>query len=56
MYHATGKNTVNNTDGFHLLELVSSRDLKNWTRHGDREAFIPSFPDRRGRLRHGPDV
>ena len=44
MYHATGKNTVNNTDGFHLLELVSSRDLKNWTRHGDREAFIPLSP------------
>ena len=40
MYHATGKNTINNTDGFHLLELVSSRDLKNWTRQGDREAFI----------------
>lgn len=44
MYHATGKNTINNTDGFHLVELVSSRDLKNWTRQGDRAAFIPLSP------------
>ena len=44
MYHATGKNTVNNTDGFHLIELVSSRDLKNWTRQGDRKAFISPSP------------
>ena len=44
MYHATGKNTINNTDGFHLVELVSSRDLKNWARQGDRKAFIPLSP------------
>ncbi len=44
MYHSTGKNTVNNTDGFHLIELVSSRDLKNWIRQGNREAFIPLSP------------
>jgi hypothetical protein len=44
MYHAVGKNTINNTDGFHLIELVSSRDLKNWIRQGDREAFIPLSP------------
>jgi len=44
MYHATGKNTVNNTDGFHVVELVSSRDLKNWTRQGNRKAFIAPSP------------
>ena len=44
MYHSMGKNTINNTDGFHLVELVSSRSLKNWTRQGDRKAFIPSSP------------
>ena len=44
MYHSTGQNTVNNTDGFHVIELASSRNLRNWTRQGDRKAFIPPSP------------
>lgn len=44
MYHATGKNTIRNTDGFHIIELVSSRDLDKWTRQDDRRAFIPPSP------------
>ena len=31
MYHATGKvHNYPNTDGFHLVQLVTSRDLKTW--------------------------
>jgi len=45
MYHAVGRvPALNNTDGFHVLELVSSRDLKHWTRQGDRQAFIAPSP------------
>ncbi|MEZ6045169.1 MAG: hypothetical protein R3C11_06225 [Planctomycetaceae bacterium] len=46
-YHATGPiPNYPNTDGFHLIQLVSSRDLKNWKRHGNRETFIgPSHID-----------
>ena len=44
LYHSTGKNTMSNTDGFHVVQLVSSRDLKNWTRQGDRKAFIAPSP------------
>ena len=41
MYHAVGRvPAINNTDGFHVVELVSSRDLKHWTRQGDRHGFI----------------
>jgi hypothetical protein len=29
-----------NTDGFHVAELASSRNLKDWSRLGDRQAFI----------------
>ena len=29
-----------NTDGFHEVQLVCSRDLKNWKRLGDRQPFI----------------
>jgi hypothetical protein len=45
MYHAVG-NVPNypNTDGFHLVQLACSRDLKNWRRLGDREAFIGPSP------------
>ncbi len=40
MYHAVGRvPALNNTDGFDVVELVSSRDLKHWTRQGDRQAF-----------------
>ena len=41
MYHATGPVLNNsNTDGFHLVQLAMSRDLKHWKRLGDREPFI----------------
>ncbi len=45
MYHAAG-NVPNypNTDGFHLLQLACSRDLKNWQRLGDRKEFIGPSP------------
>jgi hypothetical protein len=41
MYHATGKQpNYPNTDGFHLVELTCSRDLKTWKRLGERQAFL----------------
>src|SRR5262249_689688 len=41
MYHATGPEpNYPNTDGFHLIQLTSSRDLKSWQRLGDRETFL----------------
>ena len=41
MYHATGReHNYPNTDGFHLVQLVVSRDLKTWTRVGDRQPFL----------------
>ena len=40
-YHATGPvPNYPNTVGFHLVKLVSSRDLKNWDRVGNRATFI----------------
>ena len=33
-----------NTDGFHLVQLACSRDLKNWKRLGDRQPFIGASP------------
>ena len=48
VYHATGK-LKTNTDGFHLIQLACSRDLKKWTRLGDRQPFIGPSPV-------GPDV
>ena len=41
VYHSTGALPEGNTDGFHLIQLVSSRDLKTWRRLGDRQPFIP---------------
>ncbi|MCH7686486.1 MAG: hypothetical protein IH899_07370, partial [Planctomycetes bacterium] len=45
MFHSTG-NVPNypNTDGFHIIQLTCSRDLRNWTRLGDRAAFIGPSP------------
>ncbi len=43
VYHATGK-LKRNTDGFHLIQLACSRDLKKWTRLGDRQPFIGPSP------------
>ncbi|MEZ6060625.1 MAG: hypothetical protein R3C19_09705 [Planctomycetaceae bacterium] len=48
VYHATGKHE-NNTDGFHLIQLACSRDLRQWQRLGDRRPFIGPSPV-------GPDV
>ena len=43
-YH-TG-NVDENSDGFHHVQLLCSRDLHNWVRLGDRQAFIgPSEVD-----------
>jgi hypothetical protein len=45
MFHSTG-NVPNypNTDGFHIIQLTCSRDLRNWTRLGNRKAFIGPSP------------
>lgn len=43
VYHATGK-LKSNTDGFQLIQLACSRDLKKWTRLGDRQPFIGPSP------------
>jgi len=48
VYHATGK-LKSNTDGFHLIQLACSRDLRKWTRLGDRQPFIGPSPV-------GPDI
>jgi hypothetical protein len=41
MYYATGPSADGtNTDGFHLVQLACSRDLKNWKRLGDCRPFI----------------
>lgn len=44
VYHATGKIPVANTDGFHLIQLRSSRDLRDWQHAGDRQTFIGPSP------------
>ena len=40
MFHSTGPVPSGNTDGFHLVQLVSSRDLRTFKRAGDRQPFI----------------
>ncbi len=45
LYHAVARvPNYPNTVGFHLVQLVSSRDLKTWKRLGDRKPFIGSSP------------
>lgn len=44
VYHATGKIPIGNTDGFHLIQLSSSRDLQTWRPAGNRQAFIGPSP------------
>lgn len=44
VYHATGRIPEGNTDGFHLIQLIASRDLVTWTRLGDRKTFIGPSP------------
>ena len=47
LYHAVGKEPrYPNTEGFQLIQLACSRDLKHWTRLGERKPFIG--PSRRG--------
>ena len=45
MFHSTG-NIPNhsNTDGFHVIQLTCSRDLRHWRRLGNRKAFIGPSP------------
>ncbi len=47
MFHSTGRvPNYPNTDGFDLIQLAFSRDLKSWTRLGDRQPFLgPSRTD-----------
>lgn len=44
VFHCTGKSPTGDTDGFHLIELACSRDLRSWQRLGDRDAFIGPSP------------
>jgi hypothetical protein len=44
VYHATGNLPTANTDGFHLIQLAASRDLRTWQRLGDRQTFIGPSP------------
>jgi len=45
MFHSTGPvPNYPNTDGFHVIQLTCSRDLRNWTRLGNRETFIGPSP------------
>lgn len=48
VYYPTGQALPDrkNTDGFHLIQLAMSRDLTEWKRLGERQAFIgPSRVD-----------
>ncbi len=42
MYHPCGQSLPSraNTDGFHLIQLAMTRDLKHWKRLGNRMPFI----------------
>ena len=45
MFHHVGRNpTGRNHDGFHHVQLASSRDMYTWQRQGKRQAFIDSSP------------
>ena len=48
VYHATGKIPIGNTDGFHLVQLRSSRNLQTWQHVGDRQTFIGPSPVKGG--------
>ena len=48
VYHATGKIPIGNTDGFHLVQLRSSRNLQTWQHVGDRKTFIGPSPVKGG--------
>jgi len=45
LFHSVGKPPrYPNTEGFHLVQLACSRDLKTWQRLGDRKPFIGPSP------------
>ena len=46
VYHSAGMapGSTDNTDGFHLVQLACSRDLRSWLRLGDRRPFIGPSP------------
>jgi hypothetical protein len=46
IFYPTGQSlpSKRNADGFHLLQLGMTRDLKTWHRLGNREAFIGPSP------------
>ncbi len=50
LYYPTGTclPAKNNTDGFHEIQLVMSRDLEHWVRLGERKPFIPPSDTRNG--------
>lgn len=43
-FHQSGPTPIGNQDGFHHVELVTSRDLEHWTPVADRAVFIPNAP------------
>ncbi len=43
-YHTTGKLPTVNTEGFHLIQLINSRDVRTWQRLGDWRPFIELSP------------
>jgi len=43
-YHAGRAWEGRNHDGFHHVQLTSSRDMRHWQRLGDRKPFIDSSP------------
>ena len=53
-FHHTG-DVDENSDGFHLVQLTCSRDLRHWERLGERRPFIGPSRVGFGRLRSDPD-
>jgi len=43
-FHQSGPTPIGNQDGFHHVELVTSRDLEYWAPVTDRAVFIPNAP------------
>jgi hypothetical protein len=49
MFHSIGPvANYPNSYGFHIIQLVSSRDLKKWQRCGERQPFIAPSPKEAG--------
>ena len=40
-FHSSGPTPIGNSDGFHMVEMVSTRDLRQWHRVAGRKIFIP---------------